>query len=101
MKKLTHGHVKSEFKKRGCELLADEYVNNETPMPYVCECGNYSRISWANFRKGQRCCERCDDIIDVELHHTLEIQSHGEAAVNSAGHILLCAGCHVGLHAGC
>lgn len=50
---------------------------------------------------GHNYCERCGDIIDVELHHTLPINHYGKDAINSAGHILLCPGCHVELHEEC
>ena len=50
---------------------------------------------------GYNYCEKCGDIIDVELHHTLKVSEHGKNAINSAGHILLCAGCHVELHRSC
>jgi 5-methylcytosine-specific restriction endonuclease McrA len=43
---------------------------------------------------GHNFCERCGDIIDVELHHTLEVSKNGEKAISSAGHILLCWRCH-------
>lgn len=46
-------------------------------------------------------CEKCGDIIDVELHHTLEIAKYGKESINSAGHILLCAGCHIETHMDC
>lgn len=51
--------------------------------------------------KGYNHCEKCGDIIDVELHHTLMISKHGKDAINSAGHILLCVGCHTELHNKC
>lgn len=50
---------------------------------------------------GQSYCERCGDLIDVELHHTLPVAEYGEDAINPAGHMLLCAGCHVALHREC
>ncbi|MCK4871056.1 MAG: hypothetical protein KAS93_08105 [Gammaproteobacteria bacterium] len=50
--------------------------------------------------QGYNYCERCGDIIDVELHHTQEVK-HGNNAVNSAGHLLLCAGCHTLTHDNC
>ena len=50
---------------------------------------------------GYNYCEKCGDIIDVELHHTQEISKFGTNAINSSGHILLCAGCHVELHERC
>jgi len=50
---------------------------------------------------GHNYCEKCGDIIDVELHHTLPVAQYGNEAIHSSGHILLCAGCHVDLHAEC
>ncbi len=50
--------VKEYFKKQGCELLADEYINYKKPLKYRCECGNVSYISLSNFRIGQR-CKKC------------------------------------------
>jgi hypothetical protein len=50
---------------------------------------------------GHNFCEKCGDIIDVELHHTLPVSKHGREAINSSGHILLCAGCHSDLHSEC
>lgn len=50
---------------------------------------------------GYNYCEKCGDIIDVELHHTHEVAKHGKDAITSAGHILLCAGCHVETHNEC
>jgi len=51
--------------------------------------------------KGYNYCERCGDIIDVELHHTLPVAEFAEEAISSASHILLCAGCHTELHHSC
>ena len=51
--------------------------------------------------KGYNYCERCGDIIDVELHYTHKVSEHGSNAINSSGHILLCAGCHTELHINC
>lgn len=51
--------------------------------------------------KGYNYCERCGDIIDVELHHTLPVAEFAEEAISSASHILLCAGCHTDLHHSC
>lgn len=50
---------------------------------------------------GHNYCERCGDIIDVDLHHTLPISQHGKDSINPAGHILLCAMCHVEIHKDC
>lgn len=50
---------------------------------------------------GQSHCEKCGDLIEVDLHHTLPVAEYGEKAMNPASHILLCAGCHVELHRVC
>lgn len=50
---------------------------------------------------GYNFCERCGDIVDVELHHTLPVAQYGLRAINSDSHILLCPGCHVALHGEC
>ena len=50
---------------------------------------------------GQSYCERCGDLIDVELHHTLPVSKYGKEAICPAGHILLCFGCHLELHREC
>ncbi len=50
---------------------------------------------------GYNYCEKCGDIIDVELHHTIPVGSGGEKAVSSAGHVLLCVGCHTNIHEFC
>jgi len=67
-----------------------------------------TRNCQSNYLKQNQCdtheynyCERCGDIIDVELHHTLTVAHNGTDAVNSAGHILLCAGCHITIHQEC
>ena len=47
--------VQEYFKDNNCELLEAIYINNRTPMKYVCACGNESKICFANFKIGQRC----------------------------------------------
>ncbi len=61
----------------------------------LCQTNNLKELQCDE--QGYNYCERCGDIIDVELHHTLEIAKHGNDAINSAGHILLCPGCHVAM----
>ena len=48
-------YIKKYFKKHGCELLEEEYKNTHTPMLYICNCGNMSKISFSSFKKGSRC----------------------------------------------
>lgn len=50
--------VKEIFQKNNCELLEKEYTNTDTKMSYKCSCGNISKISLYNFKKGQR-CKKC------------------------------------------
>lgn len=53
--------VKELFLEGGCELLATEYLNNETKMPYVCRCGNPSEITLNKFLQGRRCMKCADE----------------------------------------
>ncbi len=50
---------------------------------------------------GHNYCERCQDIIDVELHHTLPVAEFKDKAIDSSGHILLCWKCHREVHKQC
>jgi hypothetical protein len=54
-KKLPYEKVKEFFEYHGCILLDDNYVNSDTPLRYLCSCGNISKISYSNFKNGQRC----------------------------------------------
>ena len=50
--------IHSYFKENNCVLLEEEYINQKTPMRYICECKNESTITWKNFKKGSR-CKKC------------------------------------------
>jgi len=52
--------AKEIFKVENCELLADEYINTDIPMPYICSCGRPSKIALKDFMHGQR-CKVCGD----------------------------------------
>lgn len=54
-RKITYEFLVDYFKEQNCELLEERYVKYSTPMQYRCSCGNISKISWDNFRKGHRC----------------------------------------------
>ncbi len=58
MKRYTLEEVKRYFKEHGCELLAKEYKNCNTLMPYICGCKNRSNITFSSFKQGHR-CEKC------------------------------------------
>ena len=56
--KLTLGYAEQYFKDQGCMLLEKKYINNSTPMKYLCSCGNIGKICFGNFQQGQR-CKKC------------------------------------------
>lgn len=47
--------VRDYFTDQGCVLLESEFKNCRTPIRYVCECGNESKITFDNFSRGTRC----------------------------------------------
>lgn len=47
--------VNAIFSKSDCELLQDHYEGVGIPIKYRCSCGNVSKITLCNFRKGSRC----------------------------------------------
>jgi 5-methylcytosine-specific restriction endonuclease McrA len=51
----TFEYVKKQFADGGCTLIARDYKNAKTKMPYLCSCGNQSEISYNTFKKGGRC----------------------------------------------
>ena len=53
--KHTFEDVKKYFKKNECVLLERKYTNANTRMEYLCSCGKRSKISFSDFKKGNRC----------------------------------------------
>lgn len=53
----TIEYVKNYISERGCELLDDTYINNETPIKIRFECGHIHSIRFGNFERGCRCPE--------------------------------------------
>lgn len=53
--RLTLDEALRVFASLGYELLATEYVNNSTKMPYICKCGLEYAMSLANIAKGKQC----------------------------------------------
>ena len=49
--------VKQYFEDYGCKLLSIEYVNYNIVLDYICNCGNKSKICFANFKNGKRCAK--------------------------------------------
>jgi len=57
--RLTYEDVKQYFEDHDCELLETEYINNQTPMRYICDCGNDEcKIRFYSFKRGSR-CKKC------------------------------------------
>lgn len=52
---LSFDFIKEEFEKNNCKLLSTEYINCDTKLNYICNCGNKSKISYDSFRRGSRC----------------------------------------------
>jgi len=55
MRKLTLQFAQNLWQENGCVLLATKYKDSDTPMPYICKCGNKSKIALNNFKQGHRC----------------------------------------------
>jgi hypothetical protein len=76
-------YVQKFFEDRKCKLLATEYESARTKMPYECQCGRLSKITFDNFQKGHR-CGNCwgynsrgeqaveDCLVDLGLVHVLD-----------------------------
>jgi len=64
--------VKQYFEDHGCKLLATEYTGKDAPMPYICECGNESKISFGSFKVGHRCRNCGNNKIAKSLKHSFE-----------------------------
>lgn len=50
---------------------------------------------------GYNYCERCGDILDVDIHHTWPLSDFSIGVDNPDIMVLLCPGCHVALHGSC
>lgn len=53
--RMTLEAARAVFSTGGCTLLAGEYTNNVTKLPYLCKCGSLHAMSLANFKKGREC----------------------------------------------
>ncbi len=65
---ITYKEVKDFFNDMNCVLLEKSYKNNRSPLKYKCECGNISKISFSNFKKGQKCKKCASQKISGENH---------------------------------
>lgn len=64
--------AKQYFIEQECQLLEEKYKNCNTPMRYMCKCGNQSKITFSNFRAGHRCRQCGDRKIREKLQLTFE-----------------------------
>lgn len=54
----TYEEVKKYFEDKGCKLLSTEYKNANTPLDFVCRCGNTSKIRLSVLQRGAF-CKKC------------------------------------------
>ena len=57
VKKLTFDFIKSEFEKEMWALVSTEYINNKTPLKYICPEGHIGTITWNGWKQGHRCMD--------------------------------------------
>lgn len=59
-RRMSLDDVRNLFTENGCVLLDEQYKNADTPLAYICNCGEQSKMSYANFKKGHRCLQCVD-----------------------------------------
>lgn len=59
MKKLTIEFIKKEFEKEGYTLLSEIYVNNTTPLDYICPENHSGSITWNCWQSQGHRCDTC------------------------------------------
>ncbi len=86
-KRLTYDFVFNYFKEHGCKLLSKEYINNRTPMDYICSCGNQDIITFDSFKRGSRCRKcKAEKISSKNKKYSFEDVKH---YIEKEGYILL------------
>lgn len=56
-----YNQIKQEFADADCVLISTEYINNRTPLEYICNKHQHrgvQTITYSNFKRG-RCCAFC------------------------------------------
>ncbi len=69
-KKLTYKYAEEFFKDNGCILLSKDYKNNRTKLDYICNCGTKSKITFSNFKNGQRCKKCSSKVLSKKFSHS-------------------------------
>jgi hypothetical protein len=78
---VTYEQVKKRFEERGYEILATEYINSKTLIPYRCPSRKHCHsVSWNSFNRGSGCPE-CSKVLVT--HETVL------SAFEAANYILL------------
>ena len=67
-KKYSFEEIKLEFEKRNYILLPTKYKNNKQKLNYICDKGHKSKISYLNFKHGER-CGKCFKINNIGENH--------------------------------
>jgi hypothetical protein len=63
----------------GCKLLSKEYINQENLLELQCSCGEYFKVSFANFISSKRQCNNCSKrkrLTFEEIKKYIEIDSN-------------------------
>lgn len=71
-KKLTYQEVKEYIEKFNYKLLSEEYKNANTPLLVQCDNGHIYKVTFGNFKSGQRCaiCRNCNIKYDIKYVKT-------------------------------
>jgi hypothetical protein len=54
-RRLSFETVKSFIESQECKLISDTYINNSTKLEILFDCGHEGKISYSEFKSGQRC----------------------------------------------
>lgn len=54
-RKHTYNFIKKQFENQGCILLSTKYINANTKLHYICNCGGEHNIKYNHFKRGVRC----------------------------------------------
>jgi hypothetical protein len=66
--KHDYEYVYNYFEEYDCLLLEDKYINSQTPMRFICDCGRESSTTFGNFTRGVRCKQCAIDNMKGENH---------------------------------
>lgn len=72
----TFEEVRAVFEESGCRLLSKQYLKNNIPLDYICECGNEASITFKMFIKGQRCYTCRNEKIGASKRHNYDYVSN-------------------------